>query len=342
MLVKRTLILTALFILLAVAAWLAIRFQKKNAAGSANSWDMEFAVKDPAQVYKIFFADKKGNTTTLERREGYWLYNGKYRARQTGVELILNTVSHLNVLFVPTHAAVPNMVKSLAAEGIKVELYDKNNNKIKTIYVGGVTQDERGTYAMLEGSNQPYVVHIPSMVGSIRPHFTFGDHNWRDKSVFQEKPEEITTISVEYPQQRNESFKIVKVSDATYAVQPFYSTTQPNPRPQRKGLAEGYLLMYESLGAEAFESENPLRDSVLNLVPFAVVTVENKTGIKKQARFWPVETLYQPANNEPYIYHYFTDVNGQDFMLTQHHVFGKIFRGYSSFFEGSGKVPVPY
>ncbi|MCB9291126.1 MAG: hypothetical protein H6560_27725 [Lewinellaceae bacterium] len=49
------------------------------------------------------------------------------------------------------------MVESLATEGMKVELYDKDGGLLKAYYVGGSTSDERGTYMIMEGAEQPYV-----------------------------------------------------------------------------------------------------------------------------------------------------------------------------------------
>ena len=63
------------------------------------------------------------------------------------------------------------MVKSLASEGIKVELYDRKGEKIKAYYVGGATPDERGTYMIMENAEEPYVAHIPSWEGNLRFRF---------------------------------------------------------------------------------------------------------------------------------------------------------------------------
>jgi hypothetical protein len=226
------------------------------------------------------------------------------------------------------------MVKELAAAGIKVEIYDRAGKNIKTYYVGGVTNDERGTVFMMENSEQPYLVHIPGFIGQLRIRYLLGDDEWRDKAIFRENPEDIEKVSVEYPQRKSESFRLDKVGEAQYRVLPYFSTTPVIRSPQRKGAAEAYLVQFESLIAEAFETQNPLRDSVRALVPFAIVQLKKKDGTEKKVTFWPVEVEYTSDTGRPFVSRYFTDVDGKDFMLTQDRVFGPIFRGYDFFFEG--------
>ncbi|MDO8367689.1 MAG: DUF4340 domain-containing protein [Saprospiraceae bacterium] len=329
---NRTLLLVALFLVLGGAVWYALSNKKKQ-AGSHVSWDMDFAVTSTDNIGKIFIADRKGGTTTLEQKGKQWIYNGKYPARPSAIETLLETISKVNVLNIPPNGAVPGMVKEMAAMGIKVEIYDREGKSLKTYYIGGVTNDERGTVLMMDGSEQPYVAHIPGFIGQFRMRFIMGDDNWRDKAIFREKPEEIQAVSVEYPQRKNESFKLEKTGEAAYDIKPYYGTTTPMTSPRRKGVAEAYLVQFESLVAEAFETANPLRDSVKALVPFAILTMKKTDGAEKKVRFWPVE-VEMTREGASYVSRYFTDVNDEDFMLTQDRVFGSLFRGYGFFYEG--------
>lgn len=324
--------MAALFLVLGGGAWYALN--KKSETGSRNSPDMDFAVPNTGDIYKIFLADRKGQTATLERKEGYWLYNGKARARPSAINILLETIAKVNVWYVPPKANEKSMIRSLAAEGIKVELYDKGGKLMKSYYVGGVTNDEHGTYMIMEGAEQPYIVHVPSFVGQLRVRYLLGDDEWTDRMIFLEKPEEIQSVSVEYPQRKSDSFRLEKIAEAEYSVKPFFSTTPASKQPLRKGVPEAYLLAFENLGAEGFETDNPLRDSITNLVPFAIVTLKKVNGEEKQVRFWPVE-VQQTREGMPYVHRYFAEVNKSAFMLIQEGVFGPIFRGYRFFYESA-------
>ncbi|MFM7400782.1 MAG: hypothetical protein ACKO4W_07735, partial [Bacteroidota bacterium] len=96
---KRTLLLAAILAVLAAAAWYAI--SQQNTKSSKISWDMDFAVRNTDDIGKIFIADRENRTATLERKDGSWIYNGKYPARQTAVDILLETVSRLNVQYIP-------------------------------------------------------------------------------------------------------------------------------------------------------------------------------------------------------------------------------------------------
>lgn len=330
---NRTWLLVALFLLLGAGAFYALRY-KKSQTGTHVSWDMDFAIKNPQEITKIFIADRKGQKATLEKQGDTWMYNGRYKARPTAVQTLLETMGKLNVKYIPPKSAEAGMIKSLATEGLKVEIYGQDGKKLKSYYVGGVTNDEQGTYMIMDGAEQPYVVHIPSFIGQVRARYLIGDDNWRDRTVFEEKPDEIQSIAIEYPQQKSESFRLEKTADGKYEVKPLFSTTPPSKAPLKKGIVEGYLLQYEKLGAEGFETNYPLRDSVTALVPFAVVQVKKTDGQEKLVRFWPVNIQYTTVTGDPFVVRYFTDVNnGESFLLTQDHVFGPIFRGYHFFFN---------
>lgn len=331
---KKTWLLAVFFLVLGGGAWYALR-TKSAQSSTLNSPDMEFAVKNIDDIGKIFLADRKGQTATLELKDGVWMYNGKWKARPTAMQTLLETLQKLTVQSISTQAAEERMVKSLASEGIKVEIYNKKGAKIKCYYVGGVTNDEKGTYMILENAERPYVVHIPSFIGQLRVRYLIEEDDWRDRSVFTEKPEQIQSVTLEYPQRKNESFRLEKLKEGEYRVQPYFSTTTPNPNPQRKGFAEGYLLQFEQLAAEAFETQFSKRDSITSLVPFAVMTVKRDNGETRQVRYWPVEIKQNPDTQELFIERYFAEVDQQDFMLVQHRLFGPVFKTYNFFFEGA-------
>jgi hypothetical protein len=321
---------------LGAGAFYAI-YYNKNRNASQVSWDMDFAVPETDNIYKIFLADHSGKTINLDRREdGRWLCNGKYPVRPSALDNLFQSIRQQTVYYIPPDAAVKNIVNSLASEGIKVELYDKKGKKLKVYYVGGVTNDERGTYMIMEGAEQPYIVHVPSFIGQLRVNYMMNEIDWRDRTVFAEKPEHIQFVSVEYPQQRSESFKLEKTGEASYVVSPFHSTTPVSKNPQRKGAAEAYLIQFESLGVEAFENQNALRDSVRSLIPFAIVTLKRADGTEKLVRFWPLEFETRSETGQQSVNRYFA-ATGDDFLLVQERVFGPIFRGYGFFFE-SGRM----
>lgn len=334
---QRTLILLVILLVLGgISAWYLLEGpdDKTTLAG----WDRDFAVRDTAQIYRIFLADRSGDRTTLERQGDHWVYNGRWRARPNAMDNLLDAVRRIEMKYKPPTAMVPNMVRDLAANGIKVELYDRRNQLIKAYYVGGGTADELGAYVIREKAEQPYVAHIPGWTGNLRYRYDLHGEEWRDKTVFSLPLEQIQSVTVDYPKQRNKSFRVER-SGNRYQVTPLYPATPAIDHPYRKGSAEQFLAGFEQLGAEAFENQNPRRDSVRQLVPFAVVTVTDRGGAEQAARFFPIfrQPVLDPTTGRvlstDVAERYFADLNTGDFMLVQNRVFKKIFWAYDFFFE---------
>ncbi|MCB0557731.1 MAG: DUF4340 domain-containing protein [Lewinellaceae bacterium] len=337
---NRTLVLLIAFLLLGGGVFWYLS-QGKDEKTTLAGADRDFAVKDIGQVYKIFIADRRGERTTLERKDGYWLYNGQYKARPSVMQPLLEAIARVQIKYQPPQAAMEKMVEALATEGIKVELYDKEGNLLKAYYVGGSTSDERGTYMIMEGAEQPYVAHLPFWEGNLSVRFRRYGDEWRDKTLFSEEVDNIQSVSIEYPKQRNQSFILENTPDG-YEIRPFYDITPEIRRPFKEGSAEAFLINFERVGAEAFRNNYEGRDSISRLVPFSIITLVNKQGDTTQVKLHPIvkeNIISQDAKSGEYVLYsseierYFADLNGKDFLLAQHLVLEKLFWGYSSFFQ---------
>ncbi len=335
----RTKILLIVFLLLGtVVGYLVFSNGLEGDNTSLLVADRKFAPEDINQVNKIFIADRRGNKTLLTRQKGYWLYNDQYKARPNAIENLLDAVSRIQVKYKPPVAAVENMIKELSSQGIKVELYDKNDKVLKTYYIGGGTADERGTHAIMEGAEQPYVTHIPGWEGNIRFRYNLVGEDWRDKTLLSFQNEDIASISIEYPKQKNKSF-ILKKESNQYEVTPFYEITPRINRPLSSSKIEAYLMGYENIIAEAFENENPVRDSILQLVPFSIIRLKNREAKETELKLYPIVpkgVIIDPKTGlQQYgqIERFFVEYNETDFMLTQNIVINKILWAYDFFFE---------
>lgn len=335
---KKNNLLIALFILLGVAVTTYFLGFKDNKT-TLLAKERQFAVKDTASISKIFLADRFGVQTTLTRsKAGYRIINGGSKVRPTAMRNLLNVIASVEVKFKPAKAAEPAIIKSLSTEGIKVELYDQKGKIIKVYYVGGSTPDERGTYMMIDGVNAPYVTYLPTWDGNLRFRYNLQGDDWRDRSVFAHEVEDIAAVSIEYPRQKNKSFKLTAESGA-YSVSPFYEITPRIDIPAQRAKCEAFLVGFKSLVAEGFENRNPERDSITQLVPFAIVELKDKAGQSTVVKMYPI--FYGSATDPktgavspaPDVERYYALVNDKEFMLIQNRVFSKIFWAYDFFFK---------
>jgi len=188
---KNTLILLVLFLALAGGAFYYLN--GNDSKNTVSESDRNFAVKDIETVHKIFLADRSGKTITLVKKaKKEWEVNGKFRASQNVVENLLTTIKRLRMQSIPPQAARKNIISDIAVHGIKVELYNKADNKLKSYYVGGMTNEEKGTYMIMDGANLPYIMEIPGFEGGLRVRFWKPDEDyWKDLAVFREDIDKI-------------------------------------------------------------------------------------------------------------------------------------------------------
>lgn len=308
--------------------------------------DRDFQVSDTQNITKIFLADKLGEKILLERqKDGTWLVNGKYKAFEPGMSVLLNTIQQVRVKYIPPNSAVPNLVKDIASHGIKVEIYGKSGKKLKTYYVGGNTQSEDGTAFIMEGYEQPYIVYMPSLLGGLRSRYRVREHQIIDRWIFREDPEKIKSISVEYPGQRNKSF-LLDLSQKKPQVQPFYATTPPINGDVFMPAVEAFLYGFEKIGAEGIVIDQVERDSVLKLIPFCTIMLQRNDGSMMDISLWPIidmveedATKFENPQKEYFIerYYAYSEATGL-FYLTQHLIFEKILWSYGDFFDKSSLV----
>jgi len=331
---KKTLILLILFLLIGGAT--IFLTTKKDTKTTILTEERNFAVEDIESVHKIFIADRNGKSVTLERKRNYWQLNKKYRANPNAVSNLLNTIQQLKIKYTPPKAAVKNIINDIATNNIKVEVYNKKEEKLKVYYVGGVTNDEFGTYMIKEDAEVPFVMYVPGFEGSLRVRYMTEEINWRDKAIFAERLQGIQAVSIEYPKQKNKSFKLEKTNGA-FVLAPFYANTPKAKKALSKGVAEKYLVGYERLVAENFLNTYEKKDSIRQLLPFSIIRFKTVDEAEKVVKLHPIikrsnaGQILLDAEGRQIVEKYHADINGEDFMLIQQLVFGKILWGYDNF-----------
>jgi len=92
--------------------------------------EKNFAVADTASIVKIFIADKGDQEILLERTsESYWTVNDSYKARPGSMQILLETIKRIRAQYPVARAAHNNVIKNLASEAKKVEIYVKDNEE---------------------------------------------------------------------------------------------------------------------------------------------------------------------------------------------------------------------
>jgi hypothetical protein len=327
---KNWIILILVVILAGVAIWVV----STNTKSTLKRELRDFAIADTASVDKIFMVKKTNEQVTLTREDNGWIVNGKYPARPDAVEIILKTLKRIQVKNPVSESSMDNVIKMLATRNTKVEVYTRGKLQ-KTIYVGGPTQDQLGTFMMLEGSSVPFIVAIPGFAGYLSSRFFTDEKSWRSPVIFDYEFNEISSIKSVNNIFPDQSF-IVKKEGQTFEI----STLSGNIKaPAIDTLALRYYVSnFEKVSSEFFadDMEPSLKDSLSNATPFRVLEVSDTSGKVKtvEAHERRAVGLTDEEGNplEWDNVRMYARINGETWVVIQYYVFDPLFRDFDYFF----------
>ena len=210
--------ISVLFMLILILGIIIYLFLTKNDLGKEILNINE--KREVKEIRKIILKNKTACPTCpngvkevlLEKKDTNWYVNNEFRANENQIDLLLETIENMDIQRPVGVNERPNILKRMDVQHTTVKLF-YNTNNVKTIRVGGNTQDQLGTYMIIEDSlkNEPYVFHIPGFKGYLNSRFSCEETNWIDKTIFNFPKEEITKIEITYPNNLDDSFSIEKL-----------------------------------------------------------------------------------------------------------------------------------
>jgi hypothetical protein len=289
-----------LFLFLALAG-IAIALYLNRSNGTLKVPLKDFAVQDTAAITKIFMADRKGKTVTLDKEaNGDWIVNKKFKARPDAINTLLYTIKMVEVKS-PVGKNLYNRTMSLmASNSVKIEIYSGSEN-LKTYYVGHPTMDNLGTFMYMEGSSQPFITYIPGFNGYLTSRFFTNEVDWRDRSLLRMDPRKITNVKIEDFARPERSLELFRESDSTYKVTLLKSGNVIKTEAAR--LRE-YLMAFKVINFQKVEMSLPKlsKDSIESTPPFGRLSVKeerSKDPFTMQLYRMPINELTrQPVDDE--------------------------------------------
>lgn len=321
-----------------------------NSSTSLSKKDTEFAISDTSSVTKIFIADKQDRTVTLTKMPGHWDLNGKYEAHSDNVRMLLKTMQGVQVMEPVSKAARNTVIKLLAAGGTKVEIYQivhrislgslklfPHEKLTKTYYVGTHTQDNLGTYMLMDGADEPYVTYIPGFRGFISSRYHAREIDWREHIIFRKRLPQIESLQVEFPGEPEESYIIKNINDRNFEVKSLFSGKVIED--VHSEMVLDMLTSFEEVNFESFITHYSLQeaDSIMNQEPYFIMTLKGKNGNSTSLRSYRRPALDGQADYIGVEVHYDVDKmyavinDDHELLLIQYYVFDKITRKLSYF-----------
>jgi len=322
----------------------AVWFIKNQSKGTVSEQEGDFAVKNKEEISKIILTDTENKKVELTNPNGVWMVNGKYPAREELVLQLFDAITRVTSLCPVPTAAHDNVIREMMGRHVRAEIFDAKNNLLKSYWVGGPTVDGQNTYMLLEiegkPASRPHMTYVPNNKGYLTFRYNTDEENWRTKVLFNYKPEEIKSLSVEYPADEKSSFTITNVAKDSFTLSPVDEKFRISEAYPQKFIQQ-YLAFYSSIYIEAFDNTYSKRDSLIKTTPYCTITItETDNSVNKVNLFnMPVskrsKSQFDAKGNDMTtdIDHFYASIHDEkDFAIVQYYVFGKLLRNYKDFY----------
>jgi len=268
---NKLLIISVILLILIAALYLF-----SNSKGTLKSRNTRFLIKSTENISEIRISSDK-EEIILNRENSKWKINGLYSVNETIISNFLSALSSIEIVS-PVSKVEKNQIGNLLkTEGIRVEI-KKNNFRTIRFYVNKPTMSKDRTYMMMQNSLEPYSVKIPQFEGLVSQLFISNEDFWRDKIIFNYMPQNIKTITVEYPQNMIKSFRLSHLVDNSFTLQN-NKESKPEPEFNLNKLTQ-YFTYFHTIEFERIVSDLSKEkvDSINGSIAFSIISVEDYNG----------------------------------------------------------------
>lgn len=285
---RKNIIYLAILLLLLLLSWWV--YQQRTSS-TLDLEDTTFSIPDTSVVDRIFMADKTGGRVLLEKAgPGQWKVNGQYTARPDAMSALLDALLRMQVKSPVPRPAVDNIRKQLASIGRKVEIYSRGK-KLSVLYIGYSTIDSRGTYAIREGAELPYILHVPGTEGYLTPRFFIDEEEWRERILLRIHPDSIKSIEARFPDTPGFSYRAELLGPRRFAL--YDGSGKPISALSNENLT-ALFGGARQIPVEGYDNHGVMKDSIVEMAPMRhSLNITLRNGQSHQLSFYPKSQLNQ-------------------------------------------------
>lgn len=337
---KRSILLVLLLILLSGAAYYLVQKNETSKKGIVTA-DRGFTVEKMEDIDKIVIKHVKLQPLIFTRVGKSWMLDGKYDVDPAVFVNIEKVLLNMRLQYIPPAASTNNILESIKTSGIQVDLYDGDDLPFKMFHIGSDVLKGDGTYMVMAGSSQPYVMHLPGLSGGLRSRFEQPAKNFRDKFIYKFPSDLIDSIQVVYPLDNFSSF-ILENKGKTFSVTPILDLVKKPTNPINIRTLNAYVAQFEMMGTEGIVANSPEKDSILNMEPVCKITFKLKNNKTVVHNIYPYDDIMEETGkvtrtqkelllqNRVFILD-----SKNDLHTAQKRVVGGMFLSYDDFFRGT-------
>jgi hypothetical protein len=278
-------------LILMVALFFALRL---NPNRTGNIDPQLLRLKNPKSVTKILLTpnNKKQSYIILykdDKNEGRWMVKNEQMTELADThsirELLFWAMSKIVVKNPVSDGEKENVTRDMKFSSIKAVFYN-GDEEVHTIYAGNPTPSQEATYMYHTSLERPVVASIDGFKGYLTPYFTVDFDAWRSPVMIDLPAEKIKRIKVEWPQNPQTGFEIVK-KDGVPSLLNNKGQTVAAPEARLLSYLERFQNLCREYGETAGINRKPsTRDSILAAGHFFALEVEGTDGKKNLIRLY--------------------------------------------------------
>lgn len=335
-----------------IIGFIATAFVASNNKSTLKSGEKNFAYTDTASITRVFLADKNDNEVLLVKQDsGMWKLNDEYFAQPEMINELLRTIMYVTVRSPVPRTQHNTVIGRMSANSIKVEIYAMvytidflgikfwpREKLVRTYYVGDNTQDNMGTYMLMNDADMAFIVHIPGFRGFLHTRYSPKSNDWRDHGVFRYSIPKIEAITVNYPNFPERSFVLKNPDNENFEVSnPKLGIINNLDTIRTINFLNAFTdVRYESVISDMKESK---RDSILKMNPFCSIEVLDRDNDIQKIKLFQIKLPEGSTNimgdtvnfDQERLYGV---LNDNEIVIAQYFVFGLLMKDYFYFQKG--------
>lgn len=233
-----------------------------------------FSIEDSAKITRIEIFGKN-DTTLLNRNDNKWTVNNKYTALPEAVKYIFRLSLNINLKSPVSKEENDSVLKLIKANAKEVRFYEEEN-VVKSWFIGLYQENNEGTYASCDVNDKAFLINVPGITNDINKNIPSENFLWITSKIFEYTPNQISEITVEYPEKEENSF-ILDFKDNTPIVTSKNFVLKESEIDLKS--VGAYLSYFISVEFNSFihDFTKQQKDSLLKQKPFAVIKVKDNS-----------------------------------------------------------------
>lgn len=294
-----------ILIVVLIALPLVYFILEKDISTNSDLEEDHFAISNLEDIDQIFISENKSKRFALLSKDenNIWRINNRWVVNESRMRILLETIRDIRIKYEVPQNAQSTIMAQIAGTGVKTMIYD-GDKLLKSYFVGTPTSDMLGTYIVEQGSERPWVVHIPGMNGFISSRYFTDSVEWRNKNIFNIPREEIKNVQVKWPNQPQENFTIKREGEEFRLLNDEgKEVSEVNSLKIKSYL--NLFMVYEknNLACEGFHKKFSQEkvDSIKNSTPYFTIEVQLLNGKQKKLKLFrkPIQiNTYEAYDNE--------------------------------------------